>query len=344
VGATHDAKTCNPADPKQARGTACRSDSNLLVVNGPESPDQKWFLNGGGRTPIDPSIQAPSTDEIVVGGEMELFKDARLGGVYTHRSLNNTIEDMSRDEAQTYFIGNPGSGIAKDFPTATRDYDAVTAYISKSWSDDWLAQLSYTWSYLRGNYAGLFRPETKQLDPNINSDFDLVSLTVNRTGPLPGDHTHEIKAFLAKDFQTAHDTHFTLGGAFTTQSGAPTGFWGSHPLYGADEVFVLPRGSGERLPWTYEADAHAAFGFELSKGQKVSFTLDVYNLLNLQGVTATDETYTEADVNPVTSGKLSDLKNADGSTFNPTNKNPNFGRPIAFQDPRTVRFGVRIDF
>ena len=38
---------------------------------------------------------------------------------------------------------------------------------------------------MEGNYDGLYQVSTGQLDPNINSDFDLVSLTQNRNGPLP---------------------------------------------------------------------------------------------------------------------------------------------------------------
>jgi hypothetical protein len=72
----------------------------------------------------------------------------------------NVIEDMSRDEATTYFIGNPGSGIAKDFPKGQRDYDGVSLFFTKNFSDKWLAQVSYTLSYLRGNIAGLYRSET----------------------------------------------------------------------------------------------------------------------------------------------------------------------------------------
>ncbi len=46
--------------------------------------------------------------------------------------------------------------------------------------------MSYTWSDLRGNYPGLFRPETGQLDPNINADFDLISLAPEPHGSAPG--------------------------------------------------------------------------------------------------------------------------------------------------------------
>ena len=41
---------------------------------------------------------------------------------------------MSRDNGQTYFLGNPGYGIAKDFPKAERKYDAVTLYFTKAFA------------------------------------------------------------------------------------------------------------------------------------------------------------------------------------------------------------------
>ena len=53
---------------------------------------------------------------------------------------------MSNDEANTYFIGNPGEGIADTFPKAKRTYHAVTLSFTKTFADLWLAQVSYTWS------------------------------------------------------------------------------------------------------------------------------------------------------------------------------------------------------
>ncbi len=180
----HSATTCDPRDPVQATG-ACRNPATSFnpYGGGPETPDQKYYSSGG-STPVDPDIKPPSSDELVFGGEYDVMKDGRAGVYYIKRWTNYQIEDMSRDEAQTYFLGNPGYGIASDFPKAKRNYDAITLFFQKHLSDTWMAQVSYTLAWLRGNYAGLYRPETLQLDPNINSDFDLKSLTVNRDGSL----------------------------------------------------------------------------------------------------------------------------------------------------------------
>ncbi|OGQ17317.1 MAG: hypothetical protein A2138_25695 [Deltaproteobacteria bacterium RBG_16_71_12] len=348
------AAVCDPTDIKQATGS-CMDDANRIALNGPESPNQKWIVTGGGRTAVDPNLQVPSSDEVMVGGELEVFRDARVAATYTRRWINVAIEDMSRDEANTYFIGNPGYGIATDFDKAVRDYDAVTVLFHKQWSEGWLGQASYTYSMLRGNYAGLFRPETEQLDPNINSDFDLKSLTVNRGGALPFDRNHQFKTFAAREFEAAHDTKFTLGGGASAISGAPTNYLGSHALYGGDEVFILPRGSGERLPWVFSGDVHGGFTITPVKGHALEFTVDVFNVFNFQAATLVDETYTEADVNPLqncqqgvrdscTVDDLGKLQYADSTPYDQLDNNQNFGQPLEFQAPRTVRLGLRWSF
>lgn len=348
VTSAHDASVCDPTTV--AGQEACRTNANgsRIPLNGSEDPNQFWIPTGAGSTPIDPDINPQSQDEISLGGELEVVTDGRVGINYTKRWVNDIIEDMSRDEASTYFIGNPGRGIASDFPEPKRDYDAVTVAFTKGFSERWMAQASYTLSYLRGNWAGLFRPETTQLDPNINADFDLQSLTVNREGPLPGDSTHQIKVFGAYEQPLPKDMFLTLGLAYRGFSGGPTSFLGSHNLYGADEVLILPRGSGERLPWTHRIDANLGYNVRVAKDSVVSITMDVFNLFNFQEVAGTDERYTAADVLPIPNGTKADLDTKltydDGTPFDPADKNKNFGKPNVYQSPRSFRFGARVTF
>ena len=337
---------CNDISPNGP----CVGAANRQRRTGTPPNDVFAAAGGAGAIPIDPDIRPQSSDEIVAGGEYELMRDARIGLSYTKRWMNYVIEDMSRDEAQTYFLGNPGHGIAGDFPKPRRDYDAVTLYLSKVFADDWLAQASYTVSYLRGNYAGLFRPETAQLDPNINSDFDLRSLLSNRDGPLPGDRTHQVKLFGAKDWLLTNEHHITTGVSLKGRSGTPTGYLGSHRIYTLDETFILPRGSGERTPWEFGADVQIGYRFNIDKDKTVQATIDIFNVLNLQAVSTKDNRYTASDVLPVVGGSanpdgtISGLRHSDGTTFAPSEKNPNFGRPTAYQAPRVFRFGLRTTF
>lgn len=339
----HDGTLCDPSDPAMATGT-CRDDSTRVPIGGPTDNDQTWIAIGAGRTPVDPKIKPQSSDEIVFGGEYEIFSNARLGISYTRRWFNYVIEDMSRDEANTYFVGNPGYGIASDFPKARRNYDAVIVYLHKRFAEHWLMSASYTASWLRGNIAGLFRPENGQLDPNINSDFDLVSLLDNRYGPLPGDHRHDFKLFGAGEIPLAGNNFLLAGGAVRARSGGPTNVLASHPLYGPAEAFLLPRGSGERLPWQFSVDTNLGFRHEFTKDLALSITMDVFNILNLQAATQVDENYTTQDATPIRGGTVSDLDNLTDSEGLPVIKNPNFGKPITYQRPRTFRFGIRFEF
>jgi hypothetical protein len=364
LSATYNSQ-CNPMDPAElAPGGDCTLDANRRVVGGSDSSSQKWLSEGGDRVPVDPRISAQSSDEFVVGGEYEVLL-GRLGLTYTKRYMNDVIEDMSRDDGTTFFLGNPGEGYSTDFPQARRDYDAVNVYYNKVFSNQWLAQVSYTWSHLEGNYSGLFRADTGQLSPNLTRDFDLLSLTVNRDGPLPGNRTHAFKAFGAKEFQLGKDMTIDVGGSFRTRSGAPLNYLGFHPRRSGSETFILPRGSAGELPWVHNVDTHLGFNRKLGGNYTLSFSLDVFNVFNFQEVTARDQTVTFAQVHPIEQGgKPSDVENclvgesvgADCNVYlatspleNPvritkSDLNPNFRKPLAYQAPRSIRFGMKLSF
>ncbi len=340
AGHDYKASVCDPSDPDNV----CQTDASRVAVGAPSNPDRYWFTWGTGKTAIDPDLQPQSNDEIVVGGEYELIPGGRIGLTYTHRWVNRVIEDMSRDEATTYFIGNPGYGIAKDFPKARRVYDAVIIYFDKRFSRNWLVSGSYTLAWLRGNIVGLYRPETGQLDPNSNSDFDLISLLTNRFGPLPGDHRHSIKVFSAGEIPLGGGHTLMLGGAFRATSGAPTNVLGSHQRYGSGEAFLVERGGGERLPWVFRIDTNIGYRKYFTKDLTMDVTMDVFNVVNFQSAIAVDENYTYSDVVPIKGGTLEDLENHTDIKGNPIVENPNFGKPTAYQPPRQFRFGVRLNF
>jgi outer membrane receptor protein involved in Fe transport len=336
---------------------SCDDPANLTTLGGPYSPDQKWVYLSTGRLAIDPDLKPESSTEISAGGEYEVIPDGRIGVTYIHRTMNNVIEDMSRDEGTTFFLGNPGSGIASDFPKAERNYDAGILHFTKVFSNLWLAQASYTLSYLRGNWEGLFRNQTGQLDPATNSDFDLKSLTINRSGPLDGDHLHEVKVFVARDVPLAPRHHVNIGASYRGRSGAPTNYLGTHVTYGNGEVFLLPRGSGDRLPWVHDIDLHVGYEFLQTKNQTLSITADIFNLFNFQAVTRVEQEYTFRPVLPITGSAAQNpfagsktidparIQSADGGgAFTAADRNRAFGAPTEYQQPTTIRFGVKSTF
>jgi outer membrane receptor protein involved in Fe transport len=348
ASARRPATVCNPQDINQLKGSCQDPASNTVNPNlGPASPDQKYQLIGAGKTPIDPDIKPQYSEEVVFGGEYDLIKNGRIGTSYTHRWMGRVIEDVSKDEAQTYFITNPGERSTSDFPKPERNYDALTVFFQKTFNNNWELLASYTLSYLRGNYAGLFRPETGQIDPGTNSDYDLKSLTVNRNGPLPGDTRHQFKIFGSKTFDLGERSSLLVGGAVRGTSGGPTSYLGSHPIYGADEIFILPRGEGNRLPWTYSLDTSLGYTVKVGETQSITASVDIFNLLNFQELTQRDERYTSSDVNAIVGGKTSDLgrlRGIDGALIQKKEINPNFSNPTQYQAPRQFRFGLRGTF
>jgi len=283
-----------------------RTDSTALINGVTQGPNRKWGVTGGPYASyVDPDLKSPANDEVVAGAEYEVLPNARAGLTYTYRSLVRTVEDMSNNDGQSYFIGNPGSGIADAFPKAERTYHAVTVLFTKSFSDLWLAQVSYTWSKLTGNYDGLFNAQglnalgAPQLDPNINSTFDLRTLLLNQQGPLSGDITHSIKVYLAKEFVITPTFSATLGGSFNANSGTPINALGAHPIYGAGQAFILERGSAGRLPWVTSLDARVNLNYRLSKDSVITAGIEAFNIFNSQRPLSVDENYTAATVSAI---------------------------------------------
>jgi hypothetical protein len=360
IFALRDKNACNPHDVSQLVGV-CQQPASLRSdpVKDPVETNQVWSQQGAPGEPVDANLKGQYTEEIQAGAEYEIIPDGRLGLTYTHRDLARVIEDMSNDNANTYFIGNPGQGIASNFPKPQRDYDAGSVYFSKTFSHHWMFTGSYTLSRLYGNIAGLFRPEDGQLSPNINSTFDLVRLLANQTGRLPDDHTHNIKLYGAYDLPIGGNSSVTVGMAYTALSGGPIDYLGGDLIYGPGQAFVLPRGSGPSLPWVHEVDSSLKFNYRFTDSQILTVGVDIFNLLDLRQVTAVDENYTLDDVLPIVNGKPSDLANLK-STVNvipdpndptgqktipaPAIKNPTYGQPTAYQPPLTTRLSIKMTF
>ncbi|MEY4578329.1 MAG: Oar protein [Pseudomonadota bacterium] len=343
--AVRDPSMCNPLDTAMQRNE-CLADSAVLSGIAASPPNAKYDGFSGSTSVIDPDLRPPSTDEFVLGGDYEIFQDGRIGVNYTKRWLTDTVEDMSRDGGNTFFFGNPGRGIARDFPRAERHYDGLNLYFTKLFSRGWVAQASYTLSWLRGNYSGLYRPEDMQFDPHQSTDFDRKELYVNRYGPLPGDHRHFIKLFGAKQFELPGTAGaITLGGAFRAYSGDATNALGAFDSNYIDAVYLLERGSGERTPWTFSADLRIAYQLPIARGMKIAITADVFNVFNFQTLSAVDQRYTVSEVRAVQGGSLGTVTNADGSAFDAAKqKNSNFGNATAYQAPRIFRFGLKGTF
>jgi len=277
--------------------------------------------------PVDHDLKGAYNDEFILGVETTLNNRYVIGAKFIRRYLGRAIED-GLDEAQgDYFIMNPGQShdAGVRFPQAIRDYKAVELTAQRKFADGYTWQLSYIWSKLDGNYEGAYQgiggaDGTGQLDPNINSAFDLPEFIVNSYGPLSGDRQGEFKANGYYEFSSG----FSMGASLSYLMGTPVSRLGYHNGYGRYELFLLQRGSEGRTPNVAKLDLNLAYVWKFSGKKQVRLMVDIFNLLDSQTASSLDQRFNFQEGDPQT--------------------NSNYLHGNAFQAPRSIRLGARFTF
>jgi hypothetical protein len=265
-------------------------------------------------------------------------------------------------------------------PKAQRTYKAVQVEYDSRYFRSLSFNANYTWSRLFGNYSGLANPDeltaggAPRLDPNVSRGFDepWVGFTASGqpdNGLLPLDRTHVFKASGTYSFDwwrsKTNDTDFSF--FYTLESGTPrTSFV---------NIFGIPipqtkRGDLGRTPAFSQTDINISHKYRFGRDLKyaVAVDLNVINLFNQDiplafnqnvssGYFALDQTDVVASgstvdaVNVLTShGVLSQyttgVQNWAVANGVPAAwaSNVSFGRPITFQEPRSIRLGFRFMF
>jgi len=299
---------------------------------------QQSTITGSSAEPIDPDLKGEFKDEFTLGIETTVQDNYVLGAKYIRNYLGRVIEDAldntTATTSQAYLIMNPGLShdVGVQYPRATRDYKGIELSFTRKLLDNYTYTLSYLWSELTGNYEGGFSgvggpSGTGQLDPNITAAFDEPAFLVNNYGPLSSDHKHQLKGNGLYDFGNG----LTIGATASLITGTPINRMGSSdtvqpiPYSNRWELFLLPRGSQGRTPTITQLDLNFAYAFTFRARQRLTILMDVKNILDSQAATAVDQRY-----------------NFHGGDIGQTN--PNFNQPIAYQAPRSIRFGVRYSF
>lgn len=232
---------------------------------------------------------------------------------------------------------------AAGFAKPRRDYNALVVTAEKRFSDRFTLLASYTYSRTLGNYPGLYDAGNHQLQPNLSTQYDLPELLANRNGSLPTDRPHNFKLAAAYAIPLGRGGALTVGTRFTVLSGRPINVLGAHPL-GPNEVYILPRGSGGRTPTLTQLDLLLAWSREFQHGLRAELSIDIYNLYNAQTPTDVDDTWTNDYVRPIPGGSYADLRYLKTIAGSAPQLNPNYGQPIAYQAPLSMRFGARFSF
>ena len=295
-------------------------------------------------------------DESVMVGGRE-FCDGTWNGFHQYTILNPgsdsiiTFRDILPGETSLRTVTFTADQLG--IPEAKRSYHAVQFSFNRAFDGVWSLRGSYTWARSRGNTEGFVQSDFGQADAGLTQDYDKTGFTDGAFGPLPNDRTHEFK--LWGSYRVTPE--LTFGTNIQVTSPRKFGCFGLHPdatgdrivdrspngpgarlnLYGAASHFCdgavvggtpgvsqsVPRGTGPTSDWFANIDVSARYNLELPTGTNMTLRADVFNIFNFNNVTIVDEF---------------------GETGSGTPRLNDFGTPIAYQPPRSVRFGLDVAF
>jgi hypothetical protein len=181
---------------------------------------------------ISPTMKPMLQHEYVAGLDWSITPNWNLETRYARKRLDRTIEDMAITDNLGFYIGNPGTTFADvlhrpvvipdnnavqylttvpfcaECPPvvgAIRRYDGVEFRLAKRATGKWFGTVSYTYSRLTGNYAGLTNTDPTDGQggrhaPNNGRAFDIPTMTYLPNGkiddgPLSTDRPHTAKVF-----------------------------------------------------------------------------------------------------------------------------------------------------
>jgi len=310
----------------------------------PANPGALAFLyrSSSERTWIDPELEPPALDEIVLGGELELMTNVTLGVTYIHRSLVRALAAISVDQGQTRFVTNPGGTYTVNPATGTplespvtfaaprRTFDGIEVFLAKRYSDRIQLSASLLWSRLEGNLDDAFRRDSAGIQPDLTSGVALPEPLDGSVGPLSADRTWQLKAYGSYLFRCG----LAAGVNLVYLTGTPVSKLGATSTYGLDQRLVTARGSEGRTPSWSSLDLHLGYPLRLA-ATDLEVSLDLFNLLDRQTAIEVDQRWTvfapgDEDVAP------------DGDINARTN--PDWGRPLAYSPPRHLRLGLKLSW
>ena len=297
---------------------------------------------------VDKDIKPMYNDEVIVGYQAAINEEWSWSIKGTHRVLGNQIDDGSVELADGHFLlFNPGNGVRFNYdldgdgvdeelsytaeemgyPEAIRKYNAVDIKLERAWDNDWLLNLTYTWSHSYGNAEGYVKSDNGQDDAGLTTDWDYPYLMDGAYGDLPSDRRHNIKVFgayaITEDLSIGVNANAVSGRPWTALGNGytpdPSAYHYGKTYWVGEQQFK--RGSMGRTPWTFNVDFNATYNLDIGDSS-VRLQLDVFNVFNAAGVQRYNE---NAEV----------AVGDDSATF---------GLPAAYQTARKIQLTAAYDF
>jgi hypothetical protein len=335
---------------------------NCVIIKDGTIQDPSAFIAKG--------LKPQSEDEYILGAEQRFGSRIKVGLYFTYRKLNEVLEDAAIDQAalayceskgfsvaaceniyggfSQYVLVNPGSdadikliglpdgttptvhftAAQLGYPKAKRTYKAMTVTFDREFDGVWSLSGSYTLGYSKGNYEGGVKSDIGQADTGATEDFDQPGFVNGSYGYLPNDRRHTFKlygSYLVTPW-------LSLGANALIQSPKKFGCLGIVPTsvdpfaaaYSGGGWYcqgvLTPRGSKFQSDWKEEIDLSVKFRVPADFDASLQF--NIYNVFNDQS---------RLDFN-----EIGDL--ASGSP------DPNYGKPLTYQAPRSAQVQLRIGF
>lgn len=302
-----------------------------------------------------PDMEPYSKVEITFGLQRKLAEDVSLTLRYLYNNIRWAIEDIGvqTPEGEVYFNGNPGGdwiqGIYDenlgtqypDCPKAKRRYHSLNIGLDKRFSNNWMAGLHYTWSYLWGNFSGLASSdEFGRQSPNVERYFDAWFLHYDQnlnetTGKLPTDRPHQFKLYGSYTW----DFGLTVGFYAYAMSGTPISR--QFDLNNQDGYYPLGRFTDGRTPFMTRADLYIEYNLNLGGKYGLQFNANVINLFN-QRLAQRKYVWYNRDVFYLDDDTI--LEGYDYEAAYTGQVDPRFLMPYRYTDGIDIRLGVKFIF
>jgi hypothetical protein len=241
-------------------------------------------------------------DQITVGIERELFKDASLAVSYINRkwrSILNRYDALGQYEIETvydpytgdpfevynqtnvgerqYVLGNIKKGDPWILDDAYRDYWGIEVLFTKRFSHRWQLIASYVYSECTGTMGTGWGDDIGWGGSTHNPNF-----WINRDGHVYNDPTHFVK--LQGSYILPFDIHFNA--YFKYRTGRTYTRRARFRLdQGRETVFMEASGS-RRYPSLTNLDLRLEKTFTIQEKFRLGFMIDVFNVFNADTITS----------------------------------------------------------
>jgi TonB dependent receptor/Carboxypeptidase regulatory-like domain/TonB-dependent Receptor Plug Domain len=319
--------------------------------------DFRPVANNPNHQLVDPDLKPARSQEFTLGIDHELSRTMSLGARYAHKWVDYAIEavcNFTPSGEEDCGVNNPGFGSELGVyplgrnnpaqPPAKRDYYGIEVRLRKRLANRWSADVSYLYSYLRGNWSGIASSDEAvgSLQPNSGRAFNLLYYSFDAQGNptfgrLGTDRPHQFK------LQGTYDLPWgTLVGVNAiVESGIPKSTIASQKNI---NFFPFGRGNLGRTPNYSQVDLLLQQEFRLLGRTRATIGVNAINVFDQKTVTGFSTTPYRDQFNLSDAAFFGGFDPAAVATAQNFRRDARFGLASGYQDARVIRVQAKFSF